>query len=302
MLLPDYGRVYALGKSEVLGIFSGPILVQEKIDGSQFSFLRDDDGLHFRSRNQEVKAGESGQFSAACAALLEREDRIPKGIVFRGENMPKPKSNVLAYQRVPRGHVVLYDGLHYGAGAPLAWCEVEGYAELMNLEVVPTIHHDCSEAVVEPEDLGRWIAEPSMLGGMREGIVVKNYLMVDPWCPGQWLKAKYVAPQFKEFATGKAFKAPVAGADMATVLGQKYRSEARWHKAIAHMRDDGLLHGDARDIGPLMGYVVDDVLAEDGEDIKEALFKAAWKQIARSLTVGLPEWYKTELTKKQFEG
>jgi hypothetical protein len=35
--------------------------------------------------------------------------------------------------------------------------------------------------------------------------------------------------------------------------------------------------------------------------IKDSLWKWAWPQLRRAVTRGLPEWYKAELMKKQFE-
>ena len=37
-VLTSYPKVYQLGHKAVLDIFSGPVVIQEKIDGSQFSF------------------------------------------------------------------------------------------------------------------------------------------------------------------------------------------------------------------------------------------------------------------------
>jgi hypothetical protein len=48
--------------------------------------------------------------------------------------------------------------------------------------------------------------------------------------------------------------------------------------------------------------VIEDVLAEEGERIKEALFRHFWQGIARGLPRGLPEWYKRQLAARQFEG
>lgn len=36
--LNSYPKVYALGHPALAGLFDGPVIVQEKVDGSQFSF------------------------------------------------------------------------------------------------------------------------------------------------------------------------------------------------------------------------------------------------------------------------
>ena len=54
-MLPSYPKILALGHRFLQGIFEGPVVVQEKVDGSQFSFGLDAEGvLRCRSRGQEI--------------------------------------------------------------------------------------------------------------------------------------------------------------------------------------------------------------------------------------------------------
>lgn len=41
---------------------------------------------------------------------------------------------------------------------------------------------------------------------------------------------------------------------------------------------------------------------KEKEWIKEQLFEYFWKEISRGITKGLPEWYKEQLVKGQFNG
>jgi hypothetical protein len=66
------------------------------------------------------------------------------------------------------------------------------------------------------------------------------------------------------------------------------------------MRDDGTLTDSPKDIGNLIKATVEDVKKEEEEAIKETLFKYFWPNIARGLTHGLPEWYKTKLLENAF--
>ena len=70
---------------------------------------------------------------------------------------------------------------------------------------------------------------------------------------------------------------------------------------MIHLKEAGKLEGDPRDIGALMKEVPEDVLKECQAEITADLFKWAWPHLRRTLTHGLPEWYKEELLKKQFE-
>ena len=89
--------------------------------------------------------------------------------------------------------------------------------------------------------------------------------------------------------------------DILTLLGQDYCTEARWQKAVQHLRDDGELENSPRDIGRLIKEIPNDIKKECEEEIKEKLFKWAWPKMARATHRGFPEWYKEQLLKSQFE-
>jgi hypothetical protein len=79
------------------------------------------------------------------------------------------------------------------------------------------------------------------------------------------------------------------------------KTDARWHKAVQHLREAGKIEDSPRDIGLLMKEVPLDVVEEEIEFMKEKLFDWAWPQIRRGIIAGLPEWYKEQLLKRQFE-
>ncbi len=80
-----------------------------------------------------------------------------------------------------------------------------------------------------------------------------------------------------------------------------FRTEARWQKAVNHLREKGELENDPRDIGKLMKEINVDIHAEEAEEIKSFLYKHFVKQITRKAGAGFPEWYKEQLLKKAFE-
>ncbi len=85
------------------------------------------------------------------------------------------------------------------------------------------------------------------------------------------------------------------------IVATKYATPARWQKAVLHLREKGLITDSPKDIGPLIKEAIADTLKECEEDIKKDLWTYAWERISRQLTNGLPQWYKDELLKKQFE-
>ena len=82
----------------------------------------------------------------------------------------------------------------------------------------------------------------------------------------------------------------------------KYQTPARWAKAVQHLREAGKIEDSPRDIGRIMAEVPQDVLKECGDEIKAAVFEWAWSHVRRGLCAGLPQWYKDELVKRQFDG
>jgi len=60
----------------------------------------------------------------------------------------------------------------------------------------------------------------------------------------------------------------------------------------------GTLEGSPRDIGALIREIPDDILKEEGEEIKKALFEHFWPDIRQSCHTRFPEWYKQELAKQ----
>ena len=85
------------------------------------------------------------------------------------------------------------------------------------------------------------------------------------------------------------------------MIGSALNTQARWQKALQHLREAGKIEDSVRDIGLLMREIPEDVLKECEEEIKEQLFKWAWPHIRRSVARGAPEWYKEHLLKLQFE-
>lgn len=68
--------------------------------------------------------------------------------------------------------------------------------------------------------------------------------------------------------------------------------KARWLKAIQHLREKGALKDGPEDIGPLMRELSTDLHAEEAVWIAEKLFEAFWKQIAKGVSNGFPDFYK----------
>lgn len=288
MKIYGYGKIYNLGDRRVEGILDGPVSIEEKIDGSQFSFLKDDSGvLHFRSKKVELLLGMNPLFDKSMTGVLSQFGKVPEGYVFRGEALRIPQHNHLRYSRTPRHHVIIWD-VHKLGEECLPYDEMKAIAEDAGFEVVPQYAADLK--VNRISDLKAFLDEESILGGPIEGIVIKARGKLNG--DGNLLAAKFVAPSFRE-VTGtskhRGSKNPFKE------LGQKYCTEARWMKAVQHLRESGELTGTLADIGRLIKEVHTDLQDECVDQIKEDLWSLARKDILKESSKGLSEWYKDHL-------
>lgn len=297
-MITHYSSPYNLGHKALNDFWDGgDIIVQEKIDGSQFSFGVINGGLFARSRGQRIDLDNPDNlFQEAIDTILAKYPTgcFPDGYVFRGEYLKKPKHNTLKYSRVPENHVILFD-IDIGDQDYLPPEDVQDIANDLNFEYVPTWR-----IYKRPhgEDINTWLEEISILGGVkREGIVFKNYRLFDRG--KKVLMAKYVNPEFRE-QHQKSW--PKSGSEfIIDEIVNYYKTDARWKKAIQHLHESGELQQAPQDIPNLMREVSEDIYAECEDEIKEFLFKHFWKQISKGVTRGLPEWYKEYLAKEQME-
>lgn len=309
----SYPKVYTLGHRAIQGIFHGPVIVEEKIDGSQFSFgcypvainvcehdtafgMRE---LRCRSKSAELNLlAPEKMFKPAVLTAYQLFPLLKTGWTYRCEYLAKPKHNTLVYDRVPAQHLILFDIMGPDPESYLNYDEVSKEADRLGLECVPLLY---TGRIDSPEMLRSFLDTTSILGGQKiEGVVVKNYnrFTADT---GKPMIGKFVSEAFKE-AHGSDWKERNPhGKDIIEILRASYVSAARWQKAVQHLREAGLLTDSPVDIGPLIGEVCRDVHSEEVDTIKDALFKWAWPQISRGLTRGLPEWYKEQLLTLSFE-
>lgn len=295
--VPSYPSVYAIGHAAIKEIFDGPVVIQEKVDGSQFSFGVTMDGeLVCRSKGKQlILDAPEKMFNKAVATVRELEHDLIRGWIYRGEFLGSPKHNTLAYSRVPQKNIILFD-IDEGNQQYSSHQAVRNVAEALGLEAVPTIYEG---NVTDFAMFQSFLERESILGGVKiEGVVVKNYARFTP--DKKVMMGKYVSEAFKEVHEKDWRERNPTGKDTVQLLIEQYKTDARWMKAVQHLREDGKLEGSPRDIGLLIREVPADILKEDAEQIKNALFKHFWPQIQRGVTSGLPEWYKATLAGSAF--
>lgn len=293
----SYPKIWSLGHSAIRELLLDEVIIQEKVDGSQFSFGVFNGEIKVRSKGKEINVDFPEKlFTKAIDTVKTLAPVLINGYTYRGEFLATPKHNVLAYDRIPSSNIILFD-INTGQESYLTYEQVVEEAKRIGLEVVPLLYKG---KVSDATQLLSFLDNTSVLGGQKiEGFVIKNYSRFG--IDGKVLMGKHVSESFKEVHAGEWKAANPQHKDVIMVLGQKYTTPARWNKAVQHLKEKGQLTDSPKDIGLLMKEVNVDVLTECKEEIKEYLFQWAWNSIARQLTRGLPEWYKEELLKKQFD-
>jgi hypothetical protein len=297
MNLSSYPKIYAIGHKAIEDLFKDDVMVEEKVDGSMLCFAKAENDLFFRSKGAVIYANAPEKmFTLGVEAVKSIMDRLHEGWIYRGEYLSKPKHNTLSYARVPRNNVILFD-VTIGTETYLSRSEKEIEAERIGLEIVPKVFEGRIDNV---EFLMSLMDRESILGGEKiEGLVVKNYSRFGK--DGSVLMGKYVREDFKE-RNGANFKRenPSRGDVVQRVIGA-LKTEARWNKAVQHLREKGQLESSPRDIGNLIKEVKEDMKIEEEEWIKTELYKDSIDSILRGVTAGVAEWYKLELAKGQFK-
>lgn len=275
-----YGKVHRLGSKEHGGFDeSQPVVVQEKVDGSQFAFhLTADGGVACYSRTREIE-GHDPMFAMACATAKASAQHLTIGHLYVGEALSGRRQNVLMYDRAPRGGLVLFEVQDEAAKSVVFDCR--DLADRIGCDAVAIIY----EGAMPSKDELRAMAtgHSATLGGQREGIVVKQ---ANPYS-----RCKIVADNFAEVKIIKAEKAesPVAG------IGQAFAQPARFEKALQHLKEQGKIKGDNSDIRLLIDEVRRDMFDEEKAAISDALFSVFAKDVARAAVAPVAKWYMNRL-------
>jgi len=294
--IPSYPKVLTLGNSQIYDIFEESVTVEEKIDGSQFSFANLEGEFVTRSKGAHMDVpNPMFKLGIDYALSLYEKGLIKEGTVVRCEFLQKPKHNVLAYARVPRHNIIVLDVEHNLK--PIDYDEKVDFANLLDLETSPLLF---SGKVDDPKQLDVLLETMSILGNVTiEGYVIKNYLRRKR--DDKYFLGKVVSTKFKEKHEHDWKKPKRTINDVIDQLNEQFKTEARWMKAIQHLRDDGKLLYELKDIGNLIPEILRDLEEEEEDYIKKCLYDFVIKNIGHSITRGFPEFYKEYLIQEMLE-
>jgi len=294
--VPSYPKILVLGSSFTEDVLNGEVILQEKVDGSQFGFgLNEDNELVFRSHNSPIqKECIPSMFKSGVEYLLTIEEKIKSffspDTYFYCEYLRKPKHNVLKYDRFPKNHLVLFDVL-----IKEKWLDREELckiAEYLDIDMIPELYRGKADI----DKIKELLNTPSFLGNeIIEGIVIKNYntFIKESNSP---LFTKYVRETFKERSKiDQKDKEPNKQSIEEYI--KSFRTKARWEKAYIHLLEQDKIEKQPKDIRKLINMVKKDIIDEEKENIKRDLYKMFINEIMKEAIEGLAEWYKEKLAK-----
>lgn len=303
-MIHSYPSIYAIGHAATVDLLKGPVYVEEKVDGScgGMGTYFDENGqlqLQCRSKGAQLYVDAPQQmFSQFVATAVRLKSELHPGWVYRGEVLAKPKHNVLAYARVPAGNFIIFD-INTGLEEYLDYPAKKAEAERLGLECVPLLYEGVIGSAAE---FRRFLDTDSVLGGQKiEGVVIKPVGYKLFGADKKAILAKFVSEAFKEIHGGEWRAANPTGKDIIDQIVDRFKTPARWQKAVQHLRERGEIEDSPRDIGKLIKEVPTDTFAECTDEMKAMLWKWASDHIRRGLTSGLPQWYKERLLSSAFE-
>lgn len=297
-MIKSFPKIFAIGTKYIKDIFKEEVEITEKIDGSQFGFGKIDSKLFMRSKGQQIFQDNPDKMFLKAVEYVEKiQDKIPNNTVFYCEYLQKPKHNVLEYTRTPINNLILF-GICNEEESFVDYKDITKWAKKLKIEAVPLIFQG---NIKKADELFELIKTDSILGNCKvEGVVVKSY---KPFMMGNIafpiMCGKYVSEKFKE-VHNKSWSKEKTARGRFEVFKDRFRTEARWEKAIQHLKEKGELENAPKDIGKLLKEIQQDIAKEEKENIKDFLYKEFAPEILRYSTAGFPEWYKEKLAKEFF--
>lgn len=303
--MKSYQKILHLGDKMLDRLLEGEVEIQEKLDGSLIRWTIHSDGnIEIGSKRMEFNVnGIEKNFVEGANAIKEqfKNFAIDQGstITIFGEYLKSPKQNTLAYERIPKNHIMVFDVVVSNPIKGDQWMnygDMKQFSELNGFESVPILYQGDGKTINQ-DFINKLLETKSVLGNeLVEGIVVKNknqYYDANkyPWLSGNWQSGKYVRKEFQERNHGEhaGEKSGIEG------LKISYGGAARWNKAIYRLRDEGKLQYNMKDMVVLLEEVKRDIIEEEKENIKEELWNIYNRQILGSAISGLGEWYKQKL-------
>jgi hypothetical protein len=277
--------------------------IEEKIDGSQLSFLLNEGKLVFYNKSNKIKEG-TNIFDKALTMLrfaFNDKNLLNNDLIYHGEAVCNLKHNCVLYNRTPKYYFILYDIYNVPERKYMSPEFKQEEAKRLNLECVPIIYYndDVNCNVIEKcEQLITDIIEnklESCLGGIPEGIVLKHHAFNKGGGEITATKKKMVTDKFKERLSHKQEKMVYSADDFIKRVGLSFAVHARYHKAVQHLLEKDLLIKD-KITGNDIHKVTEELNSDFDKEYKEEMMMLLWTEmsphIKKYAREGLGQWFR----------
>jgi len=292
----NYPHIYKFRDKEIKEILplienqNIDFVIQEKIDGSFFwvDYNAETQKIRYGSRKRELTDNvDADMFNQAVRVVKDiiapKLKEQTQNVSLFCEYVKAKKHNILKYDRTPKNCLVLFDVFY--DGKPFHLKDLKKTADLLEIESVPVLYvgREYNDKLKK-----KLLNTDSILGGTKiEGFVMKSNSSVLKH--NSTLLIKVVSDRFKEVKTEP--KKKKTGKDKLLDCMEKYRTKARWNKAIQHLSETQQLSNTAEDIGKLIKEIQQDIIKEEKENIKEELYELFIKSIIKHATQGFADYY-----------
>jgi glutaredoxin 3 len=272
--------------------------IQEKIDGSQFSFRILNGKLVFYNKNKPIHRKQKNAIFVAAIMMIEQiASKLNPNFTYHTEAVEKPKHSTVCYDRTPLYLCMVYD-IQNEFGDTLVPSEVIKECKRIGLEHVPILYDhgqkcksvtDLATLQLTPDlimkDLMQQIEQGQIRSGLGnvppEGIVLKHPRFTKANGDIVSVKQKFVSTRFKErhqhgSKVHAGQRSPTAFLDY---LGKQFANPARMVKAQQHLLEGG-------------EYKTREHIPE--WQLREELFRDLYKEFAKTIKKHLVHefgWY-----------
>lgn len=301
-----YPKVLSLGQPLIADIFSHPVEISEKVDGSQCRIQLTEDSVKCGSKNVGIADEKMFRLAHEQAERIWNEKvwwTFGDDITLFAEFLNKEKHNVLIYGRVPLNNLYLF-----GAMVDDRHLQTDELIEIAKELQIEPPHILAAESDVKSQsDIEEYLKVDSCLGNtILEGVVIKQYHETYPALLastqaffGYPMAGKLVRDDFKErldkeWSGKKQRETPLAK------VTTEFLTDARFNKAIQHLADEGRITYEMNNLKDIIPEFYRDLVDEEHDEIVKIAMEEFWRQLKRKCdSFSVQEW-KRYLVEKQF--
>lgn len=293
-----YPSIERLDKAVHLFTPDTDIIVQEKLDGSNFGFYYKDGDIVFQSRSRCLGPEPEKMFKPAIDSVMlgldMAFDRLEcyKDYIFYGEALGNGK---IKYDTPT--NFVLYDVYNREHESWLTDEEVTNLALRLSFATVPVLYAGKWQGIDHIKSL---LGQSAYGNVPAEGVVVKAFYLQGQYTDKEtgeigtytipYYMGKIVTAEYQELNATKTALDKVN--DPLTEIAKQFVTPARIDKAVARLIEQGKTEYKPHDI---VAEINKDIKKEESDTIKEQLFKAFWSPIGKQVARQVLDLYQPEV-------